>query len=173
MIAPTQKECDVRLPGDLGHAMGRAGKLDAVVACAGLRNASDADVLAVNLHGTFNTAREAARYLVDGGQIVLISSVSAITPAPGRAAYAASKAAVRTLGSALRKEHRRLRVTTMILGATDTPMWTEADAYPREKMLRPADVADAIMWVLERPPDVSVDELMLVPQAAEVRPPGW
>ena len=162
----------MRFPGDLARAMD-VGRLDAVIACAGVRNSSDEDVLEVNLWGTLNTAREAVRVLSDGGNLVLISSVSAITPAPGRAAYAASKAGVRALASSLRKDHRRIRVTTMILGATDTPMWTEADAYPRDKMLRPSDVAEAIMWVLERPVGVSVDEMVLVPQAPEVRPQGW
>lgn len=153
--------------------MGKMGGMEAVIACAGLRNAPDPDVLSVNLHGSMNTATEALRYLTDGGTIVLLSSVSAITPAPGRAAYAASKAGVRAFGASLRKEHRRIRVTTMILGATDTPMWTPSDPYPREKMLRPTDVADAIAWVLERPKGVSIDEMVLLPQHEMVRPPGW
>lgn len=178
VTAPTHAECDVTSPDDVTRAMGDSQLdegLDAVIDCAGLRNASGDDVVNVNLLGAMNVGSEAVLRLKADGRLVLISSVSAITPAigPGRAAYAASKAGVRALGASLRKEHRRLHVTTMILGATDTPIWGAADTYPREKMLRPADVADAIVWVLERPPGVSVDELTLVPQSAVVRPPGW
>lgn len=50
--------------------------------------------IAVNLKGTFNTLREAARRLRDGGRIVNLSSSVVGLYQPGYAAYAATKAGV-------------------------------------------------------------------------------
>lgn len=162
------------------------GGLDAVIACAGVRiapTAATADTetehviatIDVNACGAYFTAREAIRYLVPThGHLILISSIAALVPAPRGASYAMSKAAVRALGSSLSKEYREeMKVTTMILGATDTPMWQATDLYPRGKMLRPEDVARAIADVLETPWGVSVDEMMFLPRDGSVRPPGW
>ena len=54
--------------------------------------------------------------------------------------------------------------------ATDTPAWDPIDpdntaGFPkRASMLRPSDVAEAVLWAVTRPPHVNVDEVRLSSQ---------
>jgi NAD(P)-dependent dehydrogenase (short-subunit alcohol dehydrogenase family) len=92
---------------------------------------SFADVIRVNLFGTYNilrlgAARLARNELVDGdrGAIVLTASVAAFDGQIGQTSYAASKAAVHgmTLVAARDLASRQIRVNTIAPGTFDTPM---------------------------------------------------
>ena len=84
-----------------------AGRLDAVVGCAGVSAASPiaetslADwrrVVAVNLDGAFLTVKYGVRAMREGaGSIVLVGSASGVKAVPNASAYCASKAGVRML----------------------------------------------------------------------------
>src|SRR5258708_17570650 len=65
----------------------------------------------VNLKGTFNTLREAARRLRDGGRIVNFSSSVTSLLQQTYGVYAATKAAVEALTSILAKELRGRNIT--------------------------------------------------------------
>lgn len=82
-------------------------------------------VLAINLTGTFNCAQSVIQDMVDAqwGRIVLISSVSAQTGAPGLAAYSASKGGVIALTRTLALEYASsgLTVNGIAPSAIDTP----------------------------------------------------
>jgi NADP-dependent 3-hydroxy acid dehydrogenase YdfG len=103
------------------------------------------------------------------GHIVTIGSVADRKVFPGNAAYAASKYGARALHEATLAEtrHTGVRATLVSPGPVDTPIWDpyNPDAAkgftPRAQMLRPADVADAVVWALTRPVSVNVDELRL------------
>jgi 3-hydroxy acid dehydrogenase / malonic semialdehyde reductase len=62
-----------------------------------------------------------------------------------------------------------VRLTLISPGPTDTDIWAPYDPDQREgfprraEMLRPADVADAVLFVATRPPHVLVDWLRLGP----------
>jgi NADP-dependent 3-hydroxy acid dehydrogenase YdfG len=78
---------------------------------------------------------------------------------------------VRGLHETLVQEYRGsgVRLTLVSPGPTDTPVWDPFDPdrregfIPRAGMLRPADVADAILFVATRPPHVHIDWLRLGP----------
>jgi short-subunit dehydrogenase len=100
------------------------------------------------------------------GQIVNVLSVAATTIFPGAAAYSASKAGLLAAGRSLAAEVRRkgIRVTSILPGAVDTPIWDGASFVPaREDMLSAEAVAQAIVDILSLPPDRNVDELTLMP----------
>ncbi len=82
-------------------------------------------VFAVNTKGAFFLARETARTMPDGGAIVLLSSISHAMGLEGQAAYAASKAAMRSFGRTMAGElaPRNIRVNTVSPGPVVTPMW--------------------------------------------------
>jgi 3-oxoacyl-[acyl-carrier protein] reductase len=62
--------------------------------------------IAINLKGTFNTLREAARRLRSGGRIINFSSSVIALLQPTYGAYAATKAGVEAMTSVLAKELR-------------------------------------------------------------------
>ncbi len=114
-------------------AMGRFGRLDILVANAGLghRGAlADADwadletLLRTNIDGVLHSIQAAvpAMRQSGGGHIITISSVVYNMTAPYAAAYAASKAFVSSISHSLRLELERenIKVTDVLVGRTST-----------------------------------------------------
>jgi len=132
----------------------------------------DAQV-AINLRAAFAVARAFLPMLRDGGRgsFITIGSVADHVGFPQNAAYAASKYGLRGLHETLLAEYRGtgVRLTLVSPGPTDTDIWAPFDpdrreGFPRRaEMLRPADVADAVLFVATRPPHVLVDWLRLGP----------
>jgi hypothetical protein len=174
-------EADVRDPGSVDAAVRRAasnfGGLDVVVTAAGLGKFGDTatfpvedwdEVLDVDLRGTFLVVRAALRLLRESrGHLVTISSIAALRPFPGSAAYCAAKAGVRALAQVVAEENRRVgvKVTNMVVGSVDSPFWERAGGteLARERMLRPDDVARAIVLAVAQPAGASLDEIVLMP----------
>src|SRR5581483_834791 len=101
------------------------------------------------------------------GHIVTVGSIADHVAFPDNGAYAASKYAVRGLHEVLREELRGspIRATLISPAAVDTPIWDNIEERPglppKSAMLKPAAVADAILYALTRPEGVSVDEIRL------------
>lgn len=103
------------------------------------------------------------------GHVVMIGSIADRHIFPGNAIYAATKHALRATCEVLRAETRGsgVRATLVSPAATDTAIWDPhdpdaSDSLPnRDEMLRPEDVAEAVLWVVTRPVHVNVDELRL------------
>jgi NADP-dependent 3-hydroxy acid dehydrogenase YdfG len=106
------------------------------------------------------------------GRLVMIGSVADHRAFPDNSAYAAAKTGLRGLSGVLREELRGSGVSLTLLspGPTDTAAWDTVDPdqrpglLPRARMLRPRDVAEAILWVATRPDRVDIEELRLGPQ---------
>jgi 3-oxoacyl-[acyl-carrier protein] reductase len=113
-------------------------------------------VMAGNARSVFLTMRYAARRMRDGGRIVNISTLNTVRPAPGIAAYAASKGAIEQLTAVAARElgPRGITVNTVSPGATDTellrgtnpPQALEAviGMTPLGRLGQPSDVADVV-----------------------------
>jgi NAD(P)-dependent dehydrogenase (short-subunit alcohol dehydrogenase family) len=165
----------------VGRARAEAGPPAIVVNCAGgfllrpLAETATADFdgqIQVNLRGAFLLAREVLPAMASaGGLFVSIGSVADHVGFPENAAYAAAKYGLRGLHETLLAEYRgsRARLTLVSPGPTDTGIWDPFDpdsrpGFPRRAaMLRPADVADAVLFVATRPTHVQVDWLRLGP----------
>ncbi|WP_233828595.1 SDR family oxidoreductase [Paraburkholderia sp. ZP32-5] len=124
-------------------------------------------IVAINLKGTFNTLRVAAKKLRSGGRIVNFSSSMKALAMPGYSVYAATKAAVETMTNIFAKELRGRNITVNAVApgptATDlflkdkTPEQVErlAKMPPLERLGQPEDIAavvsflvsDAASWV--------------------------
>ncbi|HEX3872196.1 MAG TPA: SDR family NAD(P)-dependent oxidoreductase, partial [Pirellulales bacterium] len=98
----------------------RFGPVDVLVNNAGIAKVSplaevlDEDyerVVAVNLTGSFNGMREAARRVRDGGRIINFSTSIIGNYLPGYGVYAATKAAVEAMTHVLAKELGPRRIT--------------------------------------------------------------
>ena len=115
--------------------------------------------VAVNLKGTFNTLREAARRLRDGGRIVNFSSSITSRLVPTYGVYAATKAAVEAMTSILAKElrGRNITVNAVAPGPTATKLFLDGKPQetvdqlsrmaPLERLGLPEDVADTVAFL--------------------------
>ena len=127
--------------------------------------------LRVNLASVFTLTREFLGEMKTrgSGHVVTIGSVADRQAFPGNAAYAASKFGARGLHEVIRAELRGtgVRATLVSPGPTDTSLWDAIDPdtrpgfTPRSGMLSREAVADAVRYVVTRPPATNVDELRL------------
>jgi NADP-dependent 3-hydroxy acid dehydrogenase YdfG len=112
-----------------------------------------------------------------GGHIVNVSSVAGRQATLGSAVYNMTKFGVVAFSEALRQEvlHANVRVTCVEPGFVDTelqghnehPMVVEAIEKMRtdlgDDVLKAADIADAIVYALSRPPHVAINEVLVRP----------
>ena len=115
---------------------------------------------AINTRGTFNTLREAATRLNDGGRIVNFSSSTVGLNLPGYAVYIASKAAVESLTQVFAKELRGRAITVnavapgpvatelFLHGKSDEQVQAFAKMPPLERLGQPQDIASIIAFLV-------------------------
>ncbi|MET0745416.1 MAG: SDR family oxidoreductase [Microvirga sp.] len=169
------------------RAEGQLGPVDILVNCAGIslttrRKVEDIDpetwdrFIDTNLRGTFLTCRQALPGMKErgSGAIVNIGSTGAHIARANVSVYAASKFAVRALTDSLIEETdgSGVRICLVSAGPIDTPFWQTYTGEPPmrpEEMLQPDDLADAAIWLIERPGNVRVDEILLRPYAPTAR----
>ena len=123
-------------------------------------------VLETNLTGTFLVTQAALAMMRRGGTIVNNLSIAANRVFAGSAAYNASKHGALGLTNTLREELRAkgIRVIGLLPGATDTDIWkTMWPQAPRRKMLKPDDVASAVVNSILLPPNATVENLEILP----------
>lgn len=133
-----------------------------VIELAPVAEMSDAQVdrlIDINLKGTFNTLREAAKRLRDNGRIINFSSSVVGLLQPGYGMYAASKAAVEALTSVLAKELRGRAITVNAIapGPTATDLFLNgkspelierlAKMAPLERLGQPVDIAATVSFL--------------------------
>jgi short-subunit dehydrogenase len=105
-----------------------------------------------------------------GGHIINVSSHAAHQAFPGWGAYCVSKAALASFSRCLAAEERSngIRVSTLTLGAVNTPLWdseTVDSSFDRRAMLDPGRAADALLYLAQQPATQVVEDLTLMPAA--------
>ncbi len=176
--------CDVREPAQLQAlveaTVERFGRLDVLVANAGVGSYHSfeetpaehiEEMIDINLKGTIYAVRAALPQLLASGEadIVAIASEAGRRAAPGQAVYCASKFGqvgfIRALDHELRG--RGVRCTSVCPGGVATDFALD-DGYGRKPeavatMMRPADVAEVVLFVLTRPRNHRMLEATLRP----------
>jgi 3-oxoacyl-[acyl-carrier protein] reductase len=164
----------------------RFGKLDILVVNAGvgaygpfleLPSEQAEEMIDVNVKGAINAVRAALPHLVRAGSadIVTIASEAGRRGLPNEAVYCASKFAQVGFTAALDHELREqgVRCTSICPGgvATDFAMGRgqTPDMPALAGMMRPEDVAEAVLWVLTRPRTHRILEVAFRP----VTEPSW
>jgi 3-oxoacyl-[acyl-carrier protein] reductase len=168
----TTAQADVSDPAAVARMFDAAeaafGGVDVLVNNAGimhLKTLAEADDnffdshVAVNLKGTFNTLREAAKRLRDGGRIINMSSSQAGLLHPTYGVYAATKAGVEAMTHVLSKElrGRNITVNAVAPGPTATKLFLEGKSQqvidnfkklaPLERLGQPEDVANTVAFL--------------------------
>ncbi|NID04955.1 SDR family oxidoreductase [Luteibacter jiangsuensis] len=114
----------------------------------------------INVKGSFNTMREAARRLRKGGRIVNFSSSVVGLLQPGYGPYAATKAAIEAATMVLARELRGREITVNVIapGPTATDLFLNgkseelvdrlAKLSPLERLGTPEDIAAAVSFLV-------------------------
>jgi NAD(P)-dependent dehydrogenase (short-subunit alcohol dehydrogenase family) len=169
-----ERGLDVTDGAAVARVLGAAAPLDALVIAAGgggfgavteLEPEAVRRLLDVHVLGALRCVKAALPGLRQRrGHIVLVSSIAVRVAFADNGAYAAAKAGQLALVRSLAEEQREhgVRVTSVILGATDTPIWDARPRFDRGAMLRADDVAAAIVDAMARR-GAGVDELVLLP----------
>src|SRR3954469_6218338 len=171
--------CDVTEFGDqealVDAALERFGRIDAAFANAGFGAARGflkedpeqwRQMVLTNVLGVAYTIRAVMPHFLErnAGHFLLTSSVAGRRALPG-SLYSSTKHAVTAMGEALRQELRqqdgsKVRVTLIEPGVVDTPFF---DSPPSIEALHPDDIARIVMFVLDQPGHVDVNEVLIRP----------
>lgn len=150
----------------------RFGRLDVLVNSAGIGIGGRVEDLStkhwdlqldVNLRGAFVVTREAMPLLKESHALVVnIASIAGTIPAPGLAAYAASKAALISLTRSLNAEldGDGVRCTALCPAFVDTAMaqWSGLKA---EEMIQPEDCAEVVRMLLRLSPRARIPQVVV------------
>lgn len=134
-------------------------------------------IIDTNLNGMMRVTRSILPAMVQDntGDIVNMSSISAIRLVPDMAAYTASKAGVRAFTDSLRADlaDTPIRVTEILPGLTRTNIILkrhrgdkklEQEYFERFKIaLDPEDVARCVLFALTQPPHVQIAQMFVLP----------
>jgi len=159
------------LINNAGHDIGGRTRFD--------QGAADdwSSIIDTNLAGMMRVTRSLLPEMVErnAGDIVNMSSISAIRLVPDIAAYTASKAGVRAFTDILRADlaETAIRVTEILPGLTRTDIVLkrhrgdrklEQEYFERFKIaLDPADVARSVLFALDQPAHVQLAQIVILP----------
>jgi NAD(P)-dependent dehydrogenase (short-subunit alcohol dehydrogenase family) len=120
--------------------------------------------LTVNVTAPFLLTQKLSANMKAGASIVNILSIAAKTGFANWSTYCMSKFALEGFSQSVREELRvrAIRVINIYPAATDTEIWNPIEGdWPREKMMSPDEVADAVAYALSRPPNVAIENITL------------
>ena len=183
---------DLTDPDDITNmvegTMEHFGRIDVMLANAGVYipgQFADGDIdsysmmLKLNVDAVFRCAHAVIPIMkaAGGGDIVVTSSISGHIDIAGEPVYSASKHAVQTFVHTLRRQvaEHGIRVMSLAPGPVANPMqWLYEPAEQKHAVeeagshLASEDCADAILFMLSRPPHVTIRDLVILPQMNRV-----
>jgi ribitol 2-dehydrogenase len=164
-----------------------AGRLDAFHANAGAYvggDVLDADpdvwdrVLNLNINAAFRSVHAVLPHLAKqgSGDVILTSSIAGVVPVVWEPIYTASKHAVQAFTHSVRRQMSKhnVRVGAILPGPVVTAL---LDDWPKAKMeqalaegslMQPKEVADCVIFMLTRPANVTIRDLVLLPNAVDL-----
>ncbi len=172
--------CDVteweQVESMVSSALAKLGRIDAVFANAGfgagrgyLEESPEhwRSMVLTNVYGVALTIRATLPHLLErgSGHFLITSSVAGRRALPG-SLYSATKHAAGAIGEGLRLQLRQMddndsiRVTLIEPGMVDTEFF---DSGAPDWALRDEDIAGAVIWALEQPDRVEVNEVLVRP----------
>ncbi|PDS76631.1 SDR family oxidoreductase [Rhizobium sp. L43] len=135
-------------------------------------------MLNLNVNAAFRSVHAVLPHMVERktGDIILTSSVAGMVPVVWEPIYTASKHAVQAFVHTLRRQVAKhgLRVGAIAPGPVVTALLSD---WPQEKLdealaaggLMEADeVAEAVLFMLTRPRNITIRDLVILPQSADI-----
>ena len=165
----------------------KAGRLDVFHANAGAYVGgdvleADADVwdqvLNLNINAAFRSVQAVLPHLArqGSGDVILTSSVAGVIPVVWEPIYTASKHAVQAFTHTVRRQMSKhgVRVGAILPGPVVTALlddWPKAkmdQALAERSLMQPKEVADCVVFMLTRPSNVTIRDLVLLPNAVDL-----
>lgn len=135
-------------------------------------------MLNLNVNATFRSVRAVLPHMIaqKSGDIIVTSSVAGMIPVLSEPVYTASKHAVQAFVHTVRRQviKHGIRVGAIQPGPVETAL---LDDWPKEKLddarargafIQPKDVAEAVMFMLSRPKNVVVRDLVILPRSLDI-----
>jgi NADP-dependent 3-hydroxy acid dehydrogenase YdfG len=139
-------------------AVAKVGKVE------DMKKADWQDVIETNLSTPFYLTQKCLPFMDNGSQIIFINSRAGKQSFSEWAAYCASKHGLRAMADVLRAEVsvKGIRVTTIYPASVDTPMQAGLPYdWDTSKMMKPEDVAKAVIDCFKQPANVTITDLEL------------
>lgn len=165
----------------------KAGRLDVFHANAGAYVGGDVleadpdawdQMLNLNINAVFRSVHAVLPHLAKqgSGDVILTSSIAGVIPVVWEPIYTASKHAVQAFTHTVRRQMSRhgVRVGAILPGPVVTAL---LDELPKAKLdqaladgslMQPQEVADCVVFMLTRPSNVTIRDLVLLPNAVDL-----
>ena len=173
--------------GMMPAIMEKGGRLDIFHANAGayiggdvLEGDPDAweRMLYLNINSAFRTIHAVLPHMAERktGDVIVTSSVAGVVPVVWEPVYTASKFAVQAFVHTLRRQVSKhgIRVGAVLPGPVVTALlsdWPKAkmdEALANGSLMEPKEVADAVMFMLTRPRNVVIRDLVILPNSVDL-----
>ncbi|MGO7133801.1 SDR family oxidoreductase [Rhizobium leguminosarum] len=135
-------------------------------------------MLNLNINAAFRSVHAVLPHMVERktGDIILTSSVAGMIPVVWETIYTASKHAVQAFVHTLRRQVAKhgLRVGAVAPGPVVTALLSD---WPQEKLdealaagglMEANEVAEAVLFMLTRPRNITIRDLVILPQRADI-----
>ena len=171
----------------VAETLAHFGRVDVLMANAGVYVPGDAaegdpdawdNMIAVNVNSVFRSVRAVLPGMIAqrSGDIVVTSSIAGHQALRGEPVYSASKHAVQTFVHTVRRQiaPHNIRIGAVAPGTVLNELWGVTDPAEVDRRaglhegLRSEDVAEACLWVLTRPPNVTIRDLVMLPQNQDI-----
>lgn len=177
----------VSMAGMMPQVLEKAGRLDIFHANAGAYiggEVLDGDpdawdrMLNLNVNALFRSIHAVLPHMVErkSGDIIVTSSIAGLVPVVWEPIYTASKHAVQAFVHTVRRQVAKygLRVGAVAPGPVVTALISD---WPKEKLeaemaagglIQPTEVAQAVLFMLTRPRNVTIRDLVILPQSNDL-----
>lgn len=135
-------------------------------------------MLNLNINAAFRSVHAVLPHMIENktGDILFTSSIAGVVPVVWEPIYTASKFAVQAFVHATRRQVAKhgVRVGAVLPGPVVTAL---LDDWPKEKMdealangslMQPKEVADAVLFMLTRPRNVTIRDLVILPNSVDL-----
>jgi ribitol 2-dehydrogenase len=135
-------------------------------------------VLNLNVNSAFRSIHAVLPYMVkqQSGDIIVTSSIAGIVPVIWEPIYTASKFAVQAFVHTVRRQvmNDGIRVGAVAPGPVVTALlddWPKAkldEAIASGSLMQPGDVAEAVLFMLSRPRNVTIRDIVILPTSLDM-----
>ncbi|WP_042259975.1 SDR family oxidoreductase [Paraburkholderia heleia] len=135
-------------------------------------------MLNLNINAAFRSVHAVLPHMIaqKAGDIVFTSSVAGVVPVVWEPVYTASKFAVQAFAHTVRRQVAKhgVRVSAVLPGPVVTALlddWPKAkmdEALAQGSLMQPKEVADSVVFMLTRPRNVTIRDLVILPNSVDL-----